>query len=95
MWSMLIFKKMNTNMLIPYTLSRELDLIRRNCSGHEAEFNNVDIPENEDEMEGTDVYNDENLQPMRDTDHLSKEMKVLADRYPSVLKDNFCGCDSI
>ena len=43
-------------------------------------------------MEGTDIYNDENLQPTRDTDQLSKEMKVIADKYPLVLKDNLYGC---
>ena len=62
------------------------------CSGEEAQCNSVSTDTNNEELEGTNIFNMDQVIEERKTDHLTKEMKKLADRFPEVLKDSLHGC---
>ena len=85
-----VFAKMNTDLLILYSLTTKLKLIKRTCS--HSTINNIENDEKEesrdeeDHLEGIEIYDEE-----REVGHLSDKMKEIAEKYKDMLRDSLAG----
>ena len=69
-----VFKKTNTPLLIPYSLAKDLDLIVRLCHSQEAQCNSVATETPSEDLDGTEVFDMDQVIEERKTGHLTKEV---------------------
>ena len=82
-----MFGNMYDSLIVPYDLSIQLGIVRMMCHGMEGAKVKKMTAE-EDDLEG-----EEEEEPKRN--HLSPKMKMMAEKFPKVLKDSLKGSNGL